>query len=81
MKELPGLAKAGHLLIGLLGGFPGVLLPRFVGKSGRGWSEGRKKLALICYLLFVILSIIMTATDGLLVIVTALAGNASVTVS
>ena len=47
----------------------------------RGWSEGGKKLAWICYLLFVILSIIMTATDGLLVIVTALAGNASVTVS
>lgn len=81
MKELPGLAKAGYFLIGLFGGFPGVLLLWFVGKDGWGWSEGGKKFAWIGCLFFVIVAIIMTATGGLLAVLAALTGNAIVNVS
>lgn len=81
MKELPGLAKAGYFLIGLFGGLPGVLLLWFVGKDGWGWSEGGKMFAWIGCCFFIILSIILVATGGLLSMLAVLTGNGTVTVS
>lgn len=81
MRGFPGSAKAGYFLIGLFGGFPGVLLLWLVGKDGWGWSEGGKKFAWIGCLFFVILAVIMTATGGLLAVLAALTGNAVVSVS
>ncbi len=75
------MAKAGYFLIGLFGGFPGVLLLWFVGKDGWGWSEGGKKFAWIGCLFFLIVYAVLIATGGLLAIVAALTGNATVTVS
>lgn len=81
MREISGLAKFGYFCVGLFGGLFGVLAAWFMGKDGWGWSEGGKKFAWIGCLFFVILAAIMTATGGLLAILAALTGNATVTVS
>lgn len=81
MKELPGLAKFGYFCIGLFGFLPGVLIAWFVGKDGWGWSEGGKKFAWFGCCFFLIVAIIMSLTGGIALLVAALTGNATVTVS
>lgn len=81
MKELSGLAKFGYFVLGMFGGLPGVLVAWFIGREGWGWSEGGKMFAWIGCLFFFILTIILMLTGGLMVMLAALTGNATVTVS
>lgn len=81
MKELSGLAKFGYFLVGCVGGLLGVLVAWLMGRDGWGWGEGGKKFAWFGCLFFIIVGIVLMLTGGLMALVAALTGNATVVVS